>query len=398
MRTAASDALWGQAEPSPVPQVGELPTPAAGQSVLSPEYFDSMKSGYDSGSCSLIASPCGGSACCHNHYIYANALLMTHNKMGGFVTAVDSLSGSPRVIFCNSEFGNMWSGGFEVGTGWCFGCNCNTALELVYWGIFPSTFSSQATGNINSTIDFGDLTYGGQPANNFYQNAGFQRVAYSFNFNSFEANIVGNSMCGGPFGCNMCGCCMGRSGSPWGFGYTAGFRYINLSESWLYSTNPTGFGLVGNPQELNYAVGLNNNLFGFQVGTGLSYCLTNRLTAYVIGKVGIYDNHVTQLQQVYGTLGNAVIANGPNVGQDFLVRSSREELAMAAQFDLGGRWNINNNWSMNFGYRVLGLSGVDIAEDNVQHNQFHNVDGIAFIQRQGSFILHGMFLGATYCW
>src|SRR4051812_2189045 len=249
-RVAATDALWGQAEPSPVPQVGELPKPASDQSVLSPEYLDSMKGGY-SGSCSSVAGPCGGSTCCHNHYAYANALLMTHNKMGGFVAATDSITGSPRVIFCNSEFGNLWSGGFEVGTGWCFGCNCNNALELVYWGIFSSTFSSQATDNINSTIDFGDLTYGGQPANNFYQNAEFQRVAWGFNFNSVEFNLVGNSMCGGPFGCGMCGFCMGRSGSPWGFGYTTGFRYMNLSEHWLYSTNPTGFGLVGNPQELN---------------------------------------------------------------------------------------------------------------------------------------------------
>src|SRR5437868_6642698 len=91
-RAAGTDALWGQAEPSPVPQVGNLPSPAAGQSILGPEYLDAMKGGYD-GSCTSVASPCGGSNCCHNHYVYANALVMTQVKAGGFVPTVDSVSG-----------------------------------------------------------------------------------------------------------------------------------------------------------------------------------------------------------------------------------------------------------------------------------------------------------------
>src|SRR5688572_22277933 len=140
---AATDALWGQPELSPVQTQVQGPLQAP---IITPEYSDAMKGGYDS--CSSIAGPCGGSNCCHNHYVYANALLMTHVKQGGFVTSVDEVTGAPQVFFCNREFGNLWHGGFEVGTGWCFGaggCNCcnsgcgccnNNALELVYWGIF----------------------------------------------------------------------------------------------------------------------------------------------------------------------------------------------------------------------------------------------------------------------
>jgi opacity protein-like surface antigen len=396
----ANDALWGQAEPSPVPLVSSIAA-ATEQTVLGPDYYDAMKGGYNSctagaGSC---GSPCGGSNCCHNHYVYANALVMNHLKPGGFVTSVDSGTGDQRINFCNREFGNLWAGGLEVGTGWCFGCGCNTALELVYWGIFPATPNVRATDNINSTIDFGDLTYNGASANVPFQNAEFQRVQNSFSFNSVEANLVGNSMAGGPFGCGMCGFCMGRSGSPWGFGYLAGLRYLNFSERFLFSSDPTGFGINGAPQELNYLMQVNNNLFGFQLGTGLSYCVTNRLTAYTIGKFGLYDNHVTGLQRVYGSLGNAVINTGPFAGQGFSVRSTgRESFATAGQFDLGGRWAINNNWSANFGYRVLGITGVATSDVNVHHDQFHDVDGIAVVQRTGSFIIHGAFAGATYCW
>ena len=337
-------------------------------------------------------------------YVYANLLAMTHVKNGGFVTSVDSVTGDARVFFCNREFGNIWHGGIEVGTGWCLGsgcgcgcpCACN-ALELVYWGIFPATGTAQFRDDTTSTIDFGALDYNGANANVPFTDSELQRVQYSFNFNSVEANIVGNGMCGGPFGCGMCGCCNGRGGSPWGFGYVMGFRYINLSDRFLFSADPSGFGINGDPQELNYVVASNNNLFGFQMGGGLSYCVTNALTAYTIGKAGIYNNHVTQLQQVYGTAGNAVINTGAFAGQDFLIRSSDDVLSVSGQVDVGGRWAFTNQLSLNFGYRVLGLAGVAIAETQVHHNEFHNVDGIRNIQSTGSFIMHGAYLGAVYC-
>ena len=70
----------------------------------------------------------------------------------------------------------------------------------------------------------------------------------------------------------------------------------------------------------------------------------------------------------------------------------------AGQLDVGGRWAISNNLSINFGYRALALSGVAISEDNAIRNQFHNLDGIRSGQAQGSFVMHGAFGGATYCW
>jgi hypothetical protein len=389
---SAYDAIWGQPEPSPMPQVGNVQAPS--QSTLGSDYFNAMKGGYGG-----AGTSCGPAGCCSNHYVYANALIMTHIKQGGFVPTVDSGTGNAALFFCQPEFGGLWHGGMEVGTGWCFGCNCNSALEFVYWGLWPSTGVATARGNLNSTIDFGDLDYGGGNANLLFQNALVQQVQYGFNFNSVEINLVGNGCCGGPFGCAMCGCNnYGRTGSPWGFGYVAGFRYINFSEQWLYRTDTTDFNFNGDPTELNYRMSLNNNLFGFQLGGGISYTVTNRLTAYSIAKFGIYDNHVTQYQTVYGTLGTATINNGPFAGQPFAVRSTDNVFAGAGQFDLGGRWAVANNWSLNFGYRVLALAGVAISETNAIHNQFQNVAGIASQQTTGSFILHGGYLGATYCW
>jgi hypothetical protein len=416
---AANDALWGQAEISPLQtaplqspkeQIGPLQAPPIPQvpqvqkdhTVLSPDYVDAMKGSYDSCT-SGVGSPCGGACCGHGCYVFANALVMSALKPGGFVTSVDEFDGYQRLNFCNQEFGKLWAGGFEIGAGWCLGggCGCcnNTAIEMVYWGVFPSTQTIRARENVTSTIDFGDLDYDGLNANFFFTDSRTQQVAWGYNFNSVEVNLVGNSWCGGPFGCGMCGGCCGNGGSPWGFGYIAGFRYINFSDQFLFSSDPSGNYINGDPEELNYAVACTNNLYGFQLGAGLSYCVTDRFTAYCISKYGVYGNSVTALQKVYGGFGTATILNGPNTNEDFDVRTApRATLGLAGQFDLGGRWSVTDNWSVNFGYRVLGLAGVATTDVNIRNNNFHDVDGIAAVQRNGSFLLHGAFAGATFCW
>jgi long-subunit fatty acid transport protein len=66
--------------------------------------------------------------------------------------------------------------------------------------------------------------------------------------------------------------------------------------------------------------------------------------------------------------------------------------------DIGGRYTINQNWGVDFGYRVLALSGVAITEDNVAQGNFQNELGISDTQTTGSYILHGGYAGLTYCW
>jgi len=404
-RVAATDGLWGDVQISPVQmQPGPLQSPAQlspmqkESPVISPDYSDALK-----GSCESCSTCLGGGMnCWHNHYIYANALVMTALKSCEFVTSVDDVSGAARLNYGGHEFGNIWRGGFEIGAGWCFGGGGgsapNCALELVYWGLFPTDSRVRSFNDLSSTIDFGDLDYNGTNASAAFTNAQAQAIHHSFGFNSIEANLVGNSWGGGPFGCGMCGCGGARSSSPWGFGYTAGFRYINFFDRFLYSSSPTS-NLATDPAALNYLVATTNNLFGFQLGAGLSYCCAQRFTLYVIGKAGIYDNSVTTLQRVYGLQGAAVINNGAFAGQTFDVRTpARGTLATSGQIDLGGRWAINNSWSVNAGYRVLGLAGVATTDVNIHNNNFHDVDGVASASRCGSLLLHGVYAGAVYCW
>src|SRR5262249_1541564 len=141
-QAAATDAVWGPNELSPV-QTGPIQTPMQGpiqspmqgpvqgsiqgpiqgpiqipkESILSPDYSYAMKGGYGS---TAMGSPCGGSNCCHNHYVYANALAMTRQENCCMALSVDDVTGAERLCTCCAQNG-QWAGGFEIGTGWCFG-------------------------------------------------------------------------------------------------------------------------------------------------------------------------------------------------------------------------------------------------------------------------------------
>jgi opacity protein-like surface antigen len=384
-QTAASDALWGQPDPSPIPVI---------EPGTATDYTDAMKGGYE-GTCNTIAGPCGGSCGCHNHYLYANALLFNRLRPGGFATSVYG-NGDQAINFCNREFGGQWVGGFEIGGGWCFGCGCNQALEVVYWGLYPGFGDNIATGTLDSMIDFSNVDYDGGSADLFFDGAAAHRIRYDLSFHSFEANLIGN--CGGPLGCGRCGCCSPCHGSRWGHSWLAGFRYINFSSDFLFSADNADTVFDGSDSELNYEVDLDNDLYGFQLGVGLDYCVTSKLQAYAVAKFGVYLNDISHRQAIYGPLGAGTLNTGDFAGQDYVIDDSDVDLAFAGQMDLGARYAFHDNWSVDFGWRLLGLSGVAITEDNVAQGNFQNVLGISDTQTTGSLILHGGYVGLTYCW
>ena len=386
-QASAIDTLWANEGVDVQP-----PAPPSKGDVISEDYKNAMQAPYEG--CTTCDSGCG-----NGKYIFANALIMTHDKRGGFVTSIDSTSGDPELLFCQPEYGNLWHGGFEIGGGYCFNCGQN-AIEASYWGLYPSEGTITARGNLDSMIDFADLDYDGGDGNAYFDGSRAHRVAFEQEFHSFEVNLLGNSCQGGPFGCGMCGCCSpyGCNARRLGFGWIAGLRYINFTEDWMFSCDTDDTRFDNSRSELNYEVDLENHLFGFQLGGGINYCVTERLTAYATSKFGVYGNQIDMRQEIYGRNGRVTINNGDFAGDNCVIEGSDTDLAFAGQFDLGGRWAINQRLSVNFGYRLLGLTGVAVTEDNVAQGNFQNVLGIADVQTGGSLLLHGGFAGLTYCW
>ncbi|MEX2173096.1 MAG: BBP7 family outer membrane beta-barrel protein [Pirellulaceae bacterium] len=396
-QTAANDWYAGAASDAgqPLPSPSDAPIQ---KSVINPDYRGAMQGNWDgpataAGGCATGLCDAG---CGRGKYIYANGLVMTHEKNGGFVTSVDGTSGDPELLFCSPEYGGIWHGGFELGTGWSFGCAGERGLEVVYWGLYAAPGTVTATGDLDSLIDFGDLDYNGGTGNDIYDGAAAHRLDFDQGFHSLEVNLLGNY--GGPLGGGRCGGCAMPDSSRMGFGWLAGFRYINFTEDWLFSSDFSGTSFDNDADQLNYEVDLQNNLFGFQMGAGLNYCVTDRFQAYSVAKFGVFGNDIQMQQRVYGSAGSGVLSTGDFAGDDYLIDASDLDLSFAGQMDIGGRYNINHHWSADFGYRLLGLSGVAISEDNVAQGDFQNVLGISDIQTTGSLILHGGYAGLTYCW
>jgi len=401
VQAAAHDSSWYSSEPSPVesspsdlPILGPIDKGPQQSPVQADDYQSAMKGGWDS--CTGdVPSACGAAGCCPSKYIYANGLVMTRIQGGGFATSTDA-GGDPALSFNSSAFGNSWHGGFEIGAGCCFGCNCNTGYEVVYWGLYPASSEQTAEGGLDSLIDFGDIDYDGGDGNAIFNTAAAHRLRFDYDLHNVEVNLLGNY--GGPLGCGRVGYCGTGCGERWGFGWLAGFRYINYTEDWLFSADLDDTTFDNEADQLNYEVDLQNNMFGFQLGLGLDYCITPKFQAYVIGKAGIFGNAIDMQQRIYGTGGDATLNTGPFAGEVYDTDADDFNLSMCSQIDLGGRYAINQNWSLDLGWRVLALAGVAIAEDNVAQGNLQNVDGTSDIQTSSSVILHGGYAGLTYAW
>jgi hypothetical protein len=399
-QVAAGDLSSSATQPAGQQGLSDLPPPSPTNKGLqqSPapanDYQAAMKGGWES--CTGgVPSTCGAAGCGPRKYVYANGLVMTRIQSGGFVASTDA-GGDPALSFDSSEFGNLWHGGFELGTGWCFGCNGNRGIEVVYWGLYAGPATVAAEGTLDSLIDLGDIDYDGGDGNAIFDGAATHRLLFDHGLHSVEVNLLGNY--GGPLGCGRVGHCGTGCGERWGFGWLAGFRYINYTEDWLFSADVDDNVFDDDADQLNYEVDLQNNLYGFQLGVGFDYCIAPAFQAYVIGKAGIFGNDIAMQQRIYGSGGPATLNSGLSSGSQYDIAASDFDLAMASQIDIGGRYAINQSWSLDFGWRVLALSGVAISEDNVAQGNLQNVAGASDIQTAGSLILHGGYAGLTYAW
>jgi hypothetical protein len=72
-------------------------------------------------------------------------------------------------------------------------------------------------------------------------------------------------------------------------------------------------------------------------------------------------------------------------------------VAVLGQLDLGADWHLTNWFKIFGGYRVLGVAGVALPEDQIPMNMTMTSE-IANVDASGELIVHGAFLGAEVSW
>ena len=293
-----------------------------------------------------------------------------------------------------------WGGGFETRFGRYFNCGAN-AVEVVYWGLFPSDEASQVADplNLTSPIDFGSLsTFDGtgvSAVNDWFTNASVQRVVRSYEFHNVEVNMLGGH-CRTGVG-NFSNCC-GDTCGPRGLSLTwaAGVRYFQFSENFEFGSSETNATFGNDLDDLFYNIKSDNHLVGMQIGGRSTYCLNPCWSLYADAKAGVYGNHIRMNQRVGTRAAAAAVddTSNPYNGRLFDLAASKNDVSMLGEIDLGVRYRFGCLTAF-VGWRTVGATGVAHTVEQIPFN-FGDIGGATNINSAGSIVLTGGHGGLEY--
>jgi len=321
-----------------------------------------------------------GSCCGPSWYFAADGLIMTRNEPNKYWTTYDQSNNNLQIL--NTEQANVhWDGGAQMTLGYQFCCECG--IEATYWGIFNMNgFASvsSATNNLGTPLDTTNgaagLLLGGQTPDSFFTNASQMLIWRHDDVNNVEINYVYN-----PSAADSCSCVQAK--------WLAGFRLFTFNENLLWTSVAGGFtlGSNGGANQANLNVQAENLLAGFQIGSHVEWRMFKRLSLTATPTMGIYGNHAETDSHYYR--GDGV--NG------FDISGAKDTVSFIGQLDLGLKYDINCNWSVVGGYRVMVATGVALADNQIPHF-LAAADEFADVKINGELVLHGVYAGVQCCW
>lgn len=391
---APHDDVWSESEGEPVP-AGQAP-----QSVGPPmadgcngdygsPYADAMSSeegacgagyggyGPNGGACGMgggfgLGGECGAPR--PRWYGSLAALIMTRDRANkrwltyDANTIVDQLQYPPSVD---------WRGGGEVRIGRYFGCGYTCGLEATYWGLdtMEGYNSARSLGdNMSTPIDVGLVNIGPNAAGGYFDNAREHRIWKYDEIHSLEINFVHLPLICDP---------SQRLQVSW----LAGVRWFRFDDRLIFGSVSGGneFGSDGGSHEAYLNTRVVNNLIGAQIGARADFWLTQRLRLFARPSIGLYGNDLSHRSHLY---------SGDGL-EGFDIRSTKTDVSMMGQIDLGGAFQITQRWSLYGAYRAVGIAGVALADSQIP---FFLADAAEFadIDSNGSVIIHGAVMGAQF--
>ncbi len=361
-----------------------------------------------------------------------------------FAVLVDSPAAYPyypsqsETILSTNNIQPDWQWGAEIRLGSTLGqpCGCNGggmrpyAWEVVYWGLTEDdqqaivTDGWADTDRIYSQINYTGLqydrdgaaggTYGNRPLNDYadydmpindpavdtnnVRILGVRARNY-FTAQNLELNFIRFPLAG----CNTCDpCCPPR----FTLNGICGMRYLNLDETLQYATmfttvdgggipnggEPTTFtGFRPDANNWFHDIDVDNNLFGFQFGSNMNWLLGSRWSAFCDTQMGIYGNRITSLQRVWG--GGEVTWVGST--NEVRVRSRKTDVSFLGELRAGLGYQISCNCRLTAAYRVIGVTGVALAGEQIPGN-WSSSEYVGIIDSNDSLVLHGIQWGAEW--
>lgn len=270
-------------------------------------------------------------------------------------------------------------------------CCGQAALEATWWAIDPDTQSATVLDpagvpSLQTSFDFSTLDYNAVALNTLVDGAAAHRVSRDYEFRNLELNLVHHTCCG-EIGGGKCG------GNKYEVSLVGGLRYLNFDDNFLFEADPTDAAF--DADVIRYNINLENHLYGLQFGTRADYYVTQSFGVHAVGKMGLYLNDIDHNSFIGGANGAAVVGAGPNAGREFDISAGKTDLAFIGELDLGVSYRWGHNWRARAGYRVIALSQVAQAMDQIPV-YFQDIDGVAATHSESSMYLHGGYAGIEF--
>ncbi len=357
---------------------GSMPMPPVGPGFGSNAY---SMGGFMPGGCGDPSGSCDSGCCddCSPRWFGGVAgLIMTRNNPNR--TVLTSVNNNALLDVMNSrDAKSPWNGGVEIRLGRTL--DCNSAFEMSYFWIDPLQSSAQVDSPTNSLVHatscFCNLNAGGTQLQDLADNAASHRFLRRDEIHNLELNYLVNP----------------QALSESRFGYTglAGLRWFRFQEGTSYGVaeGGTAFGDNGGASSAFFDQNLTSNFIGLQTGGRGYWNASGRLRLFATPKVGL--GVLTVDRHIIFKRGDGIIATNSQ-GETMNAHFYKNDFSMLAQFDLGTAVQITPLISLYGAYRVLGVAGVGLFENNIPPES-HSLNDTNSISTNASLVLHGAVVG-----
>jgi hypothetical protein len=177
-----------------------------------------------------------------------------------------------------------------------------------------------------------------------------------------------------------------------------GIRWFRFGDDFEYAASQSDNVFGNTADDIYYTSNVTNDLVGIQLGSMGTWCTGTRFNLFGGTSFGIYNNHIQTATRAGTATTDAMIrplGSPATADVAYNFTNSKDDVAFMGEGTMGVGARICRGWTMNLGYRVLGVSGVATAVGQIPGN-FTHVDQIRGIHNDRSLILHGAVLGAMY--
>ena len=140
---------------------------------------------------------------------------------------------------------------------------------------------------------------------------------------------------------------------------------------------------------ISHAVDVDSQMAGAQLGCNAIYrCgCSGRWALHCNSVVGVFGNHTEVWNRMDAPVagGNVTLQNGDN----FNLRYEDDDVAVLGELRAGASYQYSCNWRLFGGYRLIGMSGMALAFDQIS-DQNISAAQTSYVDSDGSIFIHGL--------